>query len=128
MDVFEFGSAYPLERNLAAYEAGFRYDTYDLTILSVSDIRQTTQLLRNLHMTYVVPKEEYGTVWKIPQEYTEGQIRSALASLPHTFCDQKFYTLRQRLARFVRKTLSFSKSDFYQELVLRLFIIRYNIG
>ena len=37
-------------------------------------------------------------------------------------------TLRQRLARFVRKTLSFSKNDFYHELVLRLFIIRYNIG
>jgi insertion element IS1 protein InsB len=36
-------------------------------------------------------------------------------------------TLRQRIARFVRKTLSFSKSDFYHELVLRLFIIRYNI-
>lgn len=36
-------------------------------------------------------------------------------------------TLRQRLARFVRKTLSFSKSDFYHELVLRLFLIRYNI-
>ena len=36
-------------------------------------------------------------------------------------------TLRQRLARFVRKTLSFSKSDFYHELVLRLFILRYNI-
>jgi IS1 family transposase/transposase-like protein len=36
-------------------------------------------------------------------------------------------TLRQRLARFVRKTLSFSKSDFYHELVLRLFIIRYNV-
>jgi insertion element IS1 protein InsB len=35
--------------------------------------------------------------------------------------------LRQRLARFVRKTLSFSKSDFYHELVVRLFIIRYNI-
>ena len=37
-------------------------------------------------------------------------------------------TLRQRIARFVRKTLSFSKVDFYHELVLRMFIIRYNIG
>ena len=36
-------------------------------------------------------------------------------------------TLRQRLARFVRKTLSFSKLDFYHELVLRLFIIDYNV-
>ena len=36
-------------------------------------------------------------------------------------------TLRQRLARFVRKTLSFSKSDLVHELVLRFFIINYNL-
>ena len=35
-------------------------------------------------------------------------------------------TLRQRLARFVRQTLSFSKSDTFHELVLRLFIHVYN--
>jgi Immunity protein 35 len=89
--VFEFGSRYPLERNLAAYEAGFKYDTYDLTILSVSDILQTVRLLLSLRMKYVIPEEENGTVWKIPQGYTEVQIRSALASLPYTFLDQKFY-------------------------------------
>ena len=37
-------------------------------------------------------------------------------------------TLRQRLARFVRKTLSFSKSDFFHDLVLRLFIHHYNLS
>jgi insertion element IS1 protein InsB len=37
-------------------------------------------------------------------------------------------TLRQRLARFVRKTLSFSKLDLYHELVLRMFIIVYKVG
>jgi insertion element IS1 protein InsB len=36
-------------------------------------------------------------------------------------------TLRQRLARFVRKTLSFSKSDLVHDLVLRFFIINYNL-
>ena len=36
-------------------------------------------------------------------------------------------TLRQRLARFVRKTLSFSKSDTMHQLCLRLFIWRYNM-
>ena len=36
-------------------------------------------------------------------------------------------TLRQRLARFVRKTLSFSKSDIVHDLVLRFFIINYNL-
>ena len=35
-------------------------------------------------------------------------------------------TLRQSNARYVRKTLSFSKSDFYHELVTHLFIIRHN--
>ena len=35
-------------------------------------------------------------------------------------------TLRQRLARFVRKTLSFSKSDDYHEAVLKLYLHYYN--
>lgn len=36
-------------------------------------------------------------------------------------------TLRQRLARFVRKTLSFSKSEQVHDLVLQFFIINYNL-
>jgi hypothetical protein len=35
-------------------------------------------------------------------------------------------TLRQRLARLVRKTLSFSKSDEMHEVCLKLFVHRYN--
>ena len=35
-------------------------------------------------------------------------------------------TLRQRLARFVRKTLSFSKCDRMHEVCLQLFLHRYN--
>jgi insertion element IS1 protein InsB len=37
-------------------------------------------------------------------------------------------TLRQRPARFVRRTLSFSKSSAMHEACLRLFIHRYNCG
>jgi insertion element IS1 protein InsB len=36
-------------------------------------------------------------------------------------------TLRQRLARYVRKTLSFSKADYMHHLVTRWFIVDYNI-
>ena len=36
-------------------------------------------------------------------------------------------TLRQWNARYVRKTLSFSKTDFFHNLVTRLFIVRYNL-
>ena len=35
-------------------------------------------------------------------------------------------TLRQRLARFVRKTLSFSKSDHLHLICLHAFLVRYN--
>jgi IS1 family transposase len=37
-------------------------------------------------------------------------------------------TLRQRLSRFVRKSLSFSKSDRMHEVCLRLFLHRYNLA
>lgn len=36
-------------------------------------------------------------------------------------------TIRQRLARFVRKTLSFSKSDSMHLLCLHRFLVRYNL-
>jgi IS1 family transposase len=39
-----------------------------------------------------------------------------------------FNTLRQRLARFVRKTLSFSKSDSFHAWVFRLFVHHYNLS
>jgi IS1 family transposase len=39
-----------------------------------------------------------------------------------------FNTLRQRLARFVRKALSFSKSDKFHALALRLFVHHYNLA
>jgi len=38
-----------------------------------------------------------------------------------------YCTLRQRISRLVRKTLSFSKSEINHELVTRWFIIHYNL-
>ncbi len=38
-----------------------------------------------------------------------------------------FNTLRQRVARFVRQTLSFSKSDKFHAFVFRLFVHHYNL-
>jgi insertion element IS1 protein InsB len=39
-----------------------------------------------------------------------------------------YNTLRQRLGRFTRETLSFSKTDHYHELVTRWYIIEYNLS
>lgn len=40
--------------------------------------------------------------------------------------EQWYLTLRQRVSRFVRKTLSFSRSEANYELVTRWYIIQYN--
>jgi len=37
-------------------------------------------------------------------------------------------TIRQRLARYTRKTLAFSKSDFWHDLITHIFIIHYNLS
>jgi insertion element IS1 protein InsB len=39
-----------------------------------------------------------------------------------------YNTLRQRLARFVRKTLSFSKSDAFHHMVTKWYITEYNLA
>jgi IS1 family transposase len=45
-----------------------------------------------------------------------------------THAEQWNNTCRQSNAGYVRKTLSFSKSDLYHELVTRMFILRYNLA
>jgi hypothetical protein len=89
--VHEFGSAYPVERNLRAYAKGFRYSSYDLTILTVRDVRTTARLLKELRMTYVEPEEAYGVVWRIPKDYRESQLRHFLHQLPYTFSGYNFF-------------------------------------
>jgi IS1 family transposase len=85
------------------------------------------------------------TLWEaIPQAYRTGQCytdfwKAYQAVIPeeqHTAAGKETgetahverwnNTLRQRLARFVRKTLSFSKSLLMHEACLRLFLHRYN--
>lgn len=65
--------------------------------------------------------EAYGTV--IPRECHEAVSKES-GELAHV--ERWNNTLRQRMARFVRKTLSFSKSDEMHEVCLELFLHRYN--
>ena len=70
----------------------------------------------------------YSDLWEayravIPRECHEA-VGKGSGELAHV--ERWDNTLRQRLARFVRKTLSFSKSDEMHEVRLRLFLHRYN--
>ena len=83
---------------------------------------------------------------RIPQPYRQahcytdfwGAYSNVIPAEQHTRCGKESgatahverwnNTLRQRLARFVRKTLSFSKSERMHEICLHLFIHRYNLS
>ena len=62
----------------------------------------------------VLPEEQHGAVGK-----EEGET---------CHVERWINTLRQRLSRFVRKTLAFSKSRQIHHCCLKLFIYRYNLG
>ena len=83
---------------------------------------------------------------RIPEPYRQGHCytdfwaayQNVIPAAQHTPCGKESgltahverwnNTLRQRLARFVRKTLSFSKSNRMHEICLRLFLHRYNLS
>ena len=67
--------------------------------------------------------EAYQKVFPVETHQAVGKDSGQTAHIERWNC-----TLRQRLARFVRKTLSFSKSDFYHDIVLKLFIHSYNLA
>jgi IS1 family transposase len=85
-------------------------------------------------------------LWQaIPQEYRQGQCFTDLLNVYASVIPEEQHTavgkqtgetahverwnntLRQRLARFVRMTLSFSKSEIMHEACLLLFLYRYNL-
>lgn len=80
------------------------------------------------------------TVYRTGHCYTDGwaAYEQVIPDQPHTaggkdagqtaHVERWHNTLRQRLARFVRQTLSFSKSEVRHEICLRLFVHRYNLS
>lgn len=83
---------------------------------------------------------------RIPPEYREGlcftdcweAYRAVIPREQHFPCGKEegetnhierwFNTLRQRVARVVRKTLSFSKSHIMHEICILTFIVHYNLS
>ena len=70
----------------------------------------------------------YSDFWEAYQQvFTNGSHQSVGKESGETAHIERWNnTLRQRLARFVRKTLSFSKSDDFHEIVLKLYLFYYN--
>jgi hypothetical protein len=85
-NTYEFGSAYSTDQNLRIYELGyFQYENWDIEIFKVINKSETIEHLSKLDISYVVPEEEHGTVWKIPKKYINEQLKNKLKSLPVRF-------------------------------------------
>jgi len=74
--------------------------------------------------------QSYSDFWEADQLVFPEQTHECLGkgSGQTNHMERWYNTLRQSSARFVRKTLSFSKSDTMHEIVTRLFIIRHNLS
>jgi IS1 family transposase len=71
----------------------------------------------------------YSDLWEayqeaIPEERHQEAVGKEEGETSHV--ERWINTLRQRLSRFVRKTLSFSKSRHMHHCCLKLFVYRYN--
>ena len=78
--------------------------------------------------SFVLKKSQKRRVWIALCRRTRQVVAFAIGDRSKDTCLKLWnLTLRQSLTRFVRKSLSFSKSDLYHQAVLSLFIHRYNL-
>ena len=86
-EVHELGSAFGVDYWLQAYERNLHLPQ-TLTVTKVFDRQRAADGLCRLQMTYVIPEEAHGEVWRIPKHYNSKDFRSAFDALPATFGNQ----------------------------------------
>ena len=85
------GSAFPVERDIKAFDEGFQYPAYDLVVLDIRDRSRTVETLLEIGPTVTIPEYQDGRVWKVPRSMTKGEIAERLDMLPAIFADVSLY-------------------------------------
>jgi hypothetical protein len=93
------GSAFPVERDIKAFDEGFQFHRYDLVILEIADRARTVEILLEIGPTITVPEYQDGTVWKIPRPLTKPEISERLDRLPAIFADIGLYVRIEALQK-----------------------------
>lgn len=89
--LLHLGSAFPVERDLAMYDAGYQFERYDLVILAVRDLEATRRAFTKLRPSVVEPTYEHGQVWRIPKTIADHDLRKRLEKLPCIFPAMSLY-------------------------------------
>jgi hypothetical protein len=79
------GSAYPLERDLRAYDAGYPLTRAQLVVTAVGDRNRAIVILLQLGVSKIEPEESHGVKWRVPRPLSSSEIRARLATLPADF-------------------------------------------
>lgn len=104
---FLLGSAFSVERDLVAYDEGFQFDGYDLTILSIHDLERSLDAIEEIGPSIVEPEFAHGTLWRIARRLTRAEIGERVARLPFTFANIGLY-YRVEVLQEARRTGAFS--------------------
>lgn len=86
-DVLEIAES-RVKVHVAGYQMGLRYGKSNLIITKINDYEKTVAQLLFLELTFVIPEEEAGIVWKIAQRFTREMIIEKLNNLPCIFYEQ----------------------------------------
>jgi len=82
-EAIQFGSGFSLEKNIEIYESGYLdRDNWDIVITRVIDEDAGVSQLLALRATFIVPEEESGIVWKVPQDYSPERMKELIQELP----------------------------------------------
>lgn len=90
-DIYQFGSAFPIDRDLSMYDHGMDADRHDLVVLRVADFERSLAVLETIGPTVVELTYESGTVWRVPRRLTTDELRERLRQLPAIFPDLQLY-------------------------------------
>jgi hypothetical protein len=101
--VVMLGSAYTLERDLKAHDAGYPLNGADLIVTSVSDQDRTVRWLLDLQVSKVEPEEEGGVIWRISKLLSRFEIQAKLSTLPADFGKIGVYFLVEELEEAKRE-------------------------
>ncbi|WP_217494473.1 hypothetical protein [Nibricoccus aquaticus] len=83
--VHKLGSAFTLERDLAAFDQGFRFGAAYLVVHKVGDLTGAVNELLKVRITEAVPEFAHGVEWRIPKPLTSKDIEARLRALPAKF-------------------------------------------
>lgn len=81
----QLGSAFSLERDLRAFDAGYPLGEAHLTVTSVVDERRSVEILQKVRVLKVEPELTHGITWRIPKLLSSSEIKAMLQKLPADF-------------------------------------------